>query len=145
MKGSRPRLFGRVFINLQLRQAPQKHVDLENASLVDCLRLIFFAGIFRQDVASEIHQQEFCTDSLRFSIDLKLHHPLGQVDVPETCPGYELGARASGRSLELARNRSHSTNWDFPFAGLVADQVIKKAAVLEERRVVRMGENADFT
>ena len=46
--------------------------------------------------------------------------------------------------LELGRDRAHPADRHLPFAGLVADEVIKKTAVLHERWIVRVGEDADL-
>ena len=64
---------------------------------------------------------------------------MGQIDV-----GQKFRAIFPRALLELARDRAHTADRHLPLARFVADQMIKKTAVLHERRIVRMGEDADL-
>src|SRR5207342_2865382 len=47
--------------------------------------------------------------------------------------------------LELPGDAAHPADRHFPFPGLVADQVIEKTTILEQRRIMRMGEHPDLS
>ena len=108
--------------------------------------MIRAAGIFRQNVAPEIYQEEAALDLLPFSVDLKLHRFIRahKIDGGELNIGEKFCAARSRNFFQFARHGPHSAHRHFPFAGLVPDQVIEKTPVLHERRIVRMGEHADL-
>ncbi len=58
--------------------------------------------------------------------------------------GQDLGAARRARpSQERLGDRAHAADGHPPLAGAVADQVVEEAAVLDQRRVVQVGEGAD--
>src|SRR3982750_4562958 len=58
--------------------------------------------------------------------------------------GGELRASSARSVLQVPRYLPHTADRYFPFSGFIADQVVKKAAVLQQRRIVRMSEDPDF-
>jgi len=57
----------------------------------------------------------------------------------------DLRATTGRGAREFIGHASHSTDRDFPFAGLVADNVVEKTAILEEGWIVRMREEANLS
>src|SRR5688572_20239110 len=51
---------------------------------------------------------------------------------------------AGGDAGEFVHNASHPANRHFPFSGAVPNEVVKKAAVLEQGRIVRVCEQANL-
>ena len=81
-----------------------------------------------------------------FFVDLELdcafrsvHIERAKIDIRQ-----HFGAALPRRLFELARDRAHSSDRHLPFARLIADEVIKKTAVLNERGIVRMRKDADL-
>src|SRR5207302_2722317 len=55
------------------------------------------------------------------------------------------GATVARGALQLARHCAHPTDRHLPFPGLVADDMVEKTAVLHQRRIVRMCQDADLS
>ena len=130
----------------QARQSAQEHVDLEDTAFICRTRLIRVAGIFREDVAPEVYQEKTRFDLLAFSIGLEFNRLVrgAEIDLDQLDTGQEFRAALPRHFLQLTGDRTHSTDGHFPFASLVADEVVKKTAVLHQRGIVRMRENADL-
>ena len=79
-----------------------------------------------------------------FSIDLERDRARSKIDMCQMDVRQKLRAGTPRRLFQLARNCAHPADRHFPFAGLVADQVIKKTTVLDEGRIMRARENPDF-
>src|SRR5204863_4255552 len=97
-------------------------------------------------VTAKAHQEKLRFDRALLSIQLEMHAPAlsAQIDRLKLHRQPELRAGFARRLLQLAGNCTHSPHWHFPFASFVADEVVKKTAVLHERRIMGVSENADL-
>src|SRR4030095_6827022 len=95
-----------------------------------------FPGILCQNVAAKVHEQELCAYSLTFSVHFQRDLTLHRVDIPQIDILAKLSARFTRRLFQFARDCAHSADRYFPFTSLVADQMIKKATVLKQRRIM---------
>src|SRR5262249_45221058 len=59
--------------------------------------------------------------------------------------GVHFGAVAGDDPGEFLHHASHPADRHFPFPGAIADEMVEKTAVLEQRRVVGMCEKANLT
>ena len=84
---------------------------------------------------------------MRFSIALKGHAAPFAFDIERLNfdAREHLGAVRAGHSFQFAGHVAHAASGHFPFAGFVADKVVKEAAVLQQSRVVGMREHADLS
>ena len=146
MKRAAERFRLRVTSRLQLRQAAQEHVDLEHGTFIRRIRLIGLAEQLRQDVQAKVHQEKPRLDRLALPVQLKLDAALfpRQVESADADARQHLGASLPGRPFQLARHAAHAAHRHFPFAGLVANEVVKETTVLQERLIMRMSEDADL-
>src|SRR5581483_10022866 len=62
---------------------------------------------------------------------------IGKIDIR-----YQIGPGASRTLLQFSRDRTHSADWNFPLTRFVSDQVIEKATVLQQGRIVRVCEGS---
>src|SRR5581483_10958592 len=104
------------------------------------------ASIFCQNVSPKVYQEVAGLNGLLFSVRIKfICSPLPpQVERTKTDVRQYLRATAPCRLFKLCGYDPHATDRHFPFTGLVADQMIKEATVLQERGIVRMCEDADL-
>ena len=82
----------------------------------------------RFPIALKGHAVHFAFDIERLNLDAREH----------------LGAVRAGHPFQIAGHSAHAARGHFPLAGFVADEVVKEATVLQQRRVVGMREHADF-
>jgi hypothetical protein len=107
---------------------------LKNAPLVPRARPVPLPRIFREDIPAKIHQQKSRANLVALTRHFELDRFLRafEIDRGKLYPGKEFRAAFSRRFLQLSGDRSHSAYRHFPFARLVSDQVIKKAAILQQ-------------
>ena len=70
-------------------------------------------------------------------------HLTGRVDGVNLCTREDFGTVPGRRRGQRAADRAHAADRDVPVAGAAAQQVVQKAHVLRQRRVVGAGECAD--
>ncbi len=124
-------------------QAPEQHVHLELGAL----------GGGRGCLAGEVGQfpgggvdQDVPGGGDAFAVSRAVGDLGGtavRVDPYRLMPGDEDRARLACRRGQGVGEGAHAADGDVPGAGAAADHVVEEAAVLLERRVVRVGERAD--
>ena len=101
---------------------------------------------FRQNVATKVNEEKSRLHGLPFSIDLEVHRAAFPVQLErlQLDARQHFRATPARRFFQLPRDRAHPAHRHFPFARLVADKVIKETPILQQRRIVRMREDADL-
>ena len=95
-------------------------------------RLPRLAGVTREHVLAKVHAEKSRLDRVRLAVALEGDAGPFGLDVQrlDLDASEHLGAVFSCHAFQLAGHVSDATHGDFPFAGFVADEVVKKAAVL---------------
>src|SRR5688572_21284542 len=77
---------------------------------------------------------------------LKVHRSCatGEIEAFDANVRVHFSAVSGSDAGEFVHNASHPADRHFPFSSAVANEVIKKAAVLEQRRIVRVCEQANL-
>ncbi len=127
------------------RQPAQHHVDLELAALwpLPCR----FATQERVEHTGCCVHEDVAGGHRVLTAVVACPRDVGSVgaraDGLDRCPRQELRTTGAGCLGERIDDRAHATDGHIPVSRPAADHVVEEAAVLHERRVMRVGERAD--
>ena len=133
----------RVLAAAQPRQSGQQEVDLE----LGALRFLGRWGLAQQtveDPRGDVGQHHPCLEGVLAVGVLPAHDgSLARLDRGHGGAGRQRRSGVRDRSRERVGDRTHPADRHPPLASAVADQVVEEAAVLDQGRVVQVGEGAD--
>src|SRR5262249_7274898 len=108
--------------------------------------LVESAGVLCPPIAPEVYQKISRFDSLLLSVLVKFYCPLltSKAECSEVHIGQYFRASVASCLLQFACYRAHATDRYLPFAVLVTDQMVDETTILQQRWIVRMGQDADL-
>ena len=134
------RLLGCDIAVAQTRQSPQHHVDFDLSA-----RRGGWCGVSQQAGQCgrrDPGQHEPATHHMLVVVP-PITHLTARVDPVNLCAGDDLGAVGGRGGGQRRADCAHPTDGDVPVADPAAQQVVQKADVLLQRRVVELGEGPD--